>query len=88
MVTVEKPYTQQKTGSDPMIVFNQEKVWAYQLSTVRIPLFLVVQLLERRDEYSETEDAPAQDLTREYLDKVYRMLGYGVVQLNEEGTRN
>jgi len=79
MVTVEKPYQEQKNGSDPIIIFNQEKIWSYQLSTIRIPLYLVVQLLERRDEYYETEEDPKLEINREYLDRVYRMLGYGVI---------
>jgi hypothetical protein len=59
MVSNEKVLTDKHIGSDPLVVFNQEKVWPYQVSLNRQPLYIILQLLERREEYyamNEKED--------------------------------
>lgn len=46
-----------RSATDPIVVFNQEKIWPFVVATVRQPLYLVVQLLERREEYYEMEES-------------------------------
>eukprot|EP00347_Sterkiella_histriomuscorum_P019800 403340250 len=87
MVTEERPFFDKRSQTDPVVAFNQEKVWPFQVSTIRQGLYLVVQLLERREEYQDMQDQPNQELSRDFLDKVYRVVGYGVVKLNDEGNR-
>jgi hypothetical protein len=57
------------------------------IPAIRVPLFLVITLLEKREEYYEMPD-DKHDINRDYLDKVYRTLGYAVVRMNEEGNRS
>ena len=45
--------------TDPLIVFSQEKTWPYLTTTVRQPLYVVVQLLELRDGYYDMSERDA-----------------------------
>ncbi len=70
-----------------MIILNQEKVWGYNIQTIRVPLYLIVQLLEKREEYYDMEEDQGQKLSRSYLEKVYRLVGYCVIRLNDENSK-
>ena len=88
MVTNDRQFVSEVHGtSDPILMFNEEKSWNMTIPTIRQALYLVVQLLERRDEYFDKDDQE-EAITREYLDKVYRQTAYAVIKLNDEGNRS